>query len=87
MYNGIKPGTVAKSTFSREENAMFVIIETEDGLTIEQQPPGWTAQDVAAKHNAAVADEGPYASFDEANDALLAIQQDDFDESEAEGRI
>jgi hypothetical protein len=30
---------------------------------------------------------GPYASFDEANDALLALQRADFDESEAEGRI
>jgi hypothetical protein len=70
-----------------EENAMFVIIETEDGLTIEQQPPGWTAEQVAAKNNGAVADEGPYASFDEASDALIALQQEDFDESEAEGRV
>jgi hypothetical protein len=70
-----------------EENAMFVIIETEDGLTIEQQPPGWTAEQVAAKCNGAVADEGPYASFDEASDALIALQQEDFDESEAEGRV
>jgi hypothetical protein len=66
---------------------MFVIIETEDGLTIEQQPPGWTAEDVAAKANGVVADEGPYASFDEANDALLVLEQQDFDESEAEGRV
>jgi hypothetical protein len=70
-----------------EENAMFVIIETEDGLTIEQQPPGWTAEQVAIKCSGAVADEGPYDSFDEASDALIALQQDDFDESEAEGRV
>ncbi|MCL4206819.1 MAG: hypothetical protein KJ000_30425 [Pirellulaceae bacterium] len=66
---------------------MFIILETEDGLTIEQQPPGWTAEDVAAKNNGVVADEGPYATFEEANDALLVLQQQDFDESEAEGRI
>ena len=66
---------------------MFVIIENEDGLTIEQQPPGWTAEDVAANLSGVVVDDGPYETFDEASDALLAIQQDDFDESEAEGRI
>jgi hypothetical protein len=66
---------------------MFIILETEDGLTIEQQPPGWTAEDVAAKNHGVVADEGPYATFEEANDALLVLQQQDFDESEAEGRI
>jgi hypothetical protein len=66
---------------------MFIIIETQDGLTIEPQPRGWTAEDVATKHRGTVADEGPYASFDEANDALLALQRADFDDSEAEGRI
>lgn len=66
---------------------MFVIIETEDGLTIERQPPGWTAEDVAANRIGVVVDGGPYDTYDDANDALLAIQQDDFDESEAEGRI
>ncbi len=66
---------------------MFVIIETEDGLTVENQPPGWSAEDVAANVSGVVVDEGPYETFDEANDALLAIQQDDFDESEAEGRL
>ena len=66
---------------------MFIIIETEDGLTIEPQPRGWTVEDVAAKHHGTVADEGPYASFEEASDALLALQRADFDESEAEGRV
>jgi hypothetical protein len=66
---------------------MFVIIETEDGLTIEPQPPGWTAEEVAAEHGGVVADEGSYESFEAASDALLIIEQEDFDESEAEGRV
>lgn len=66
---------------------MFVIIETDDGLTIESQPAGCTAEDIATRCNGRVADEGPYVDFDEAQDALIALQQDDFDESEAEGRI
>ncbi len=66
---------------------MFVIIETDDGLTIKPQPAGCTAEDVAIRFNGRVADEGPYVDFDEAQDALIALQQDDFDESEAEGRL
>ena len=66
---------------------MFVIIETEDGLTIEPQPAGYTAEDIAVRCNGRVADEGPYVDFDDAQDALIALQRDNFDESEAEGRI
>lgn len=66
---------------------MFVILETEDGLTIAPQPAGCTAEDVAIRYNGTVADEGPYGDFDEAQDALIALQQDNFDESEAEGRV
>ncbi|GEM_PF-1340924 len=66
---------------------MFVIIETEDGLTIEPQPAHMTAEDVAAQHGALLADAGPYDTFEDANDALLNLEQDDFDEAEAEGRL
>jgi hypothetical protein len=66
---------------------MFIIIETDDGLTIEPRPADMTAEDVAAQHGGLLADPGPYETYDEANDALLILEQEDFDESEAEGRV
>ncbi len=63
---------------------MYVIIETEDGLTIERQPAGMTAHQVAADHCGVLADEGPYDSYEDAHEALLVLQEEDFDESEAE---
>lgn len=65
---------------------MYIIIETEDGLTIERQPVGMTAYQVAADRGGIVADEGPYDSYEEANDAMLALEQEDYDEREAAGR-
>ena len=66
---------------------MFIIIETEDGLTIEPQPADMSAEDVAVQRGALLADPGPYETYEEANDALLILEQEDFDESEAEGRV
>ena len=66
---------------------MYIIIETEDGLTIERQPAGMTAHQVAAYHGGILADEGPYHSYEDANDAMLALEQEDYDESEAAGRV
>jgi len=65
---------------------MYIIIETEDGLTIERQPSGMTAYQIAADRGGILADEGPYASYEDATDALLVLEQEDFEESEAAGR-
>lgn len=66
---------------------MYIIIETEDGLTIERQPAGMTAHQAASDHGGILADEGPYHSYEDANDAMLALAQEEFDESEAAGRV
>ncbi len=66
---------------------MYIIIETEDGLTIERQPAGMTAHQAAANYGGILADEGPYDSYEDANDAMLVLGQEDFDESEAAGRF
>ena len=66
---------------------MYIIIETEDGLTIERQPAGMTAEQVAAHRGGILADEGPFPSYEDANDAMLVLEQEDFEESEAAGRV
>lgn len=58
----------------------FMIIETDNGLTVTQRDPTLSPEDVAAKHGAVLIDPGPYPTYDEAYDALLALQLDEEDE-------
>ena len=66
---------------------MYIIIETESGLTIQRQPEGMTADQVAAQCGGILADEGPYHSYEDASDAMLALEQDYFEEAESVGRV
>lgn len=65
----------------------FIVIETDDGLQVVEQDRGETADAVAVRHGGVVVDAGPYPTLEEANDALINLQRDDFDEQEAEGLI
>ncbi len=69
------------------ETAMYIIIETEDGLTIQRQPEGMTADQVAAQCRGILADEGPYDSYEDANDAILILEQEYFEEAESAGHL
>ena len=66
---------------------MYIIIETEDGLTIERQPEGITAEQTAADCGGILADEGPYHSYEDANDAMLILEQQYYEEVESAGRF
>jgi hypothetical protein len=54
----------------------YCILETEEGLTITEVPAYLTAAEVAAESGAAVIDPGPYDSYEEANDALVSLQDE-----------
>jgi len=69
------------------ETAMYIIIETEDGLMIQRQPEGLTADQVAAQCGGILADEGPYHSYEDASDAMLILEQEYFEEAESVGRV
>jgi hypothetical protein len=58
----------------------YIIIELEDGLTAVELPIGRLPEDVAADHGGVLIDEGPFASLEEAEDAI-----DYLDEVEEEG--
>ena len=60
----------------------FAIIELEDGLTVVELPPGQKAEDVAASRGGVLVDPGPYATFEEANDALVELQAEGEEERE-----
>lgn len=58
----------------------FAIIELEDGLTIIEVQVGQKPDDAAAVNGGVLVDPGPYASYEEANDALIDLQADDEEE-------
>jgi len=55
----------------------FAVIEVDDGLTVTELEPGALADQVAAQQGGSVADPGPYQSYEEAYDALLALLSED----------
>jgi len=55
----------------------YAIIETDGGLTVAQRTPESTPEDAAAKSGGIVVDPGPYKSFDDAYDAMLALSRED----------
>jgi hypothetical protein len=58
----------------------FAIIEVDDGLTIVELSPGQSPEGVAASQGGVLIDPGPYSSYDEAQDALIALDLDDDDD-------
>lgn len=54
----------------------YCIIETDDGWTVAEIPEGSSAKDVAVHRGAVLIDSGPYQSYEEASDALVALQRE-----------
>ena len=52
----------------------YAIIEVADGLTIVEVQPGQRPEDVAAEQDGVLVDPGPYATMEEANDALANLE-------------
>jgi len=57
--------------------AQFAIIEVDEGLTVAECPAGLTPDAVAAGQGGVVVDPGPYPTYEEAYDALLALPAED----------
>lgn len=55
---------------------VFCIIETEAGRTVAGCPDNQTAEQTAEEQGGFVVDPGPYKNYDEAYDALLALEQE-----------
>jgi hypothetical protein len=58
----------------------FAIIEVDDGLAVAEFEPGLLPEEVAAKHGGTLIDPGPYKSYEDAYDAMVAIQAEEEDE-------
>jgi hypothetical protein len=60
----------------------YAIIETDSGLTVVPILPGRTAEQMAIQLGGVVVDPGPYPSYEEAYDALLAIRAEEEEPNE-----
>jgi hypothetical protein len=75
---------LAQDTLSRRRSSMlrYELVETNDGLTVIEVPPGMTCEDAAQQQNAQLIDPGPFTNYEEAYEALMALKPDaeeDFD--------
>lgn len=57
----------------------YAIIEVDDGLTVVEVGEGQSAEEVAVRYGGVVVDPGPYPTFEEASEALLALPDEDDD--------
>ena len=55
----------------------YAILETDDGMTVVSVPSGGDVEDVALEREATVVDAGPYSSYEDAYEALLALSADE----------
>ena len=53
----------------------YIIVELDDGLTAVELPADQTPEDVAAAHGGLLVDEGPFATIDEAQDAIDNLEE------------
>jgi hypothetical protein len=73
----------ASCPFFVEDHAMalYEIIETDAGLTVVEMEPGAPPEETALRHDGIVVDAGPFPSFDDAYDAVLALQKEEDEEA------
>ncbi len=60
----------------------FEIIETDAGMTVADLASWETPEEAAIRQGGAVVDPGPYKSYDDAYDGILALQAEEEDESQ-----
>ena len=58
----------------------FAIIELENGLAVATVQPGQTPEEAATREKGILVDPGPYATYEEACDALCELESE-IDES------
>jgi hypothetical protein len=60
----------------------FAIIEVDSGLAVAELEPGMTPDEAAVRQGGVLVDPGPYHTFDDAYDALIALQQEQEEDDE-----
>lgn len=60
----------------------YELIETNEGLTVVEIPTGETADEAALEQGGFVVDPGPFTSYEDAYEALMALKLDEDGETE-----
>jgi hypothetical protein len=60
----------------------FAIIEVDDGLTVTAIQSGQSPEDAAIKNHGTLVDPGPYATYEDACDAMSALEFEEEEELE-----
>ena len=55
----------------------YIIIETDDGMTVVEVLPGQDPNDVALSNNGNLADDQLYSNYQDAYDALIELSEDE----------
>jgi hypothetical protein len=55
----------------------YELIETNEGMTVIEIPSGATPDDAALQQGGLVVDPGPFTSYEDAYEAMMALKLDD----------
>jgi hypothetical protein len=55
----------------------YAIIEVDAGLTVVETHPGESAEEAAVRNAGLLVDPGPFPSYDDAYDAIVAMEHDE----------
>ncbi len=61
----------------------YTIIETDAGLTVAELKQGQTPEEAAERAGGLLVDPGPYKTYDDACEAMLAIKEEEEEEDVA----
>ncbi len=61
---------------------LYELIETDEGLSVVEIPEGATAEDAARQQEGIVVDPGPFTSYEDAYEALMALKLDEDEDEE-----
>jgi hypothetical protein len=60
----------------------YELIETNEGLTVIEIPSGRSAEEAARQQGGLVVDPGPFASYEDAYEALMTMKLDNEEEEQ-----
>jgi hypothetical protein len=60
----------------------YELVETNEGMTVIEIPDGATAEEAARQQDGLIVDPGPFTSYEDAYEALMALKLDENEDEE-----
>jgi hypothetical protein len=61
---------------------LYELIETNEGMSVVEIPTGATAEEAAQQQGGLIVDPGPFTSYEDAYEALMALKLDEDEEAD-----